>query len=154
MTEHQLIQDWIAPHLVKMESAEIKAQQVLWGKMEKKVVLISKSNNVENDTMLIKKVIGLTNNFNEDDFAFLQQQSTFSLLETNNFFGAEKIFLFNFKPNECAIYFNGIADEPFKINGIEICFLPSLEKCVTDPIYKKRFAQIWLKMLNTKWIQK
>jgi hypothetical protein len=154
MTEQQLIQNWIAPHLVKMESAEIKAQQVLWGKMEKKILLIAKSNNIENDSTLIKKVIGLTQDFATDDFAFIQQQQSFSLMETNNFFGAEKILLFNFKPNECAIYFNGMSDEPMQLNGIEICFLPSLEKCVTDPVYKIRFAKIWLKMLNTKWIQK
>ncbi len=154
MTEQQIIQNWITNHLVKTDDAEINTQQVLWGKLEKKILLIVKTDNIENDSALIKKVIGLTQNFAADDFAFIHYNRSFSLINVIHYFGAEKILLFNFKPSECAVYFNGISDEPMLLNGIEICFLPYMEKCVTDPVYKIRFAKIWLKILNTKWIQK
>ncbi len=154
MTEQHLIQNWITPHLLNFASAEIKSQQVLWGSMDKKILLIAKSIDVEADSALIKKVIGLTQDFSETDFAFITCNDSFQLTETISFFGAEKIILFGFKPNECAIYFNGINDEPMRLAETEICFFPSINKCVTDAVYKKRFAQIWLKILNTKWIQK
>jgi hypothetical protein len=154
MDEHDLIQSWVEPHLVRMNFAEMNTQQVLWGKMEKKILLISKSLNAENDTALIQKVIALTQDFSNDSFAFIQQSSSFSLLECNQFFGAEKIILFGFTPAECSIYLKGITDEPFELQAIQLCFFPSIEKCVTDAVYKKRFAQFWLKILNTKWIQK
>ncbi len=80
--------------------------------------------------------------------------SEFSLLEITQSLGAEKIFVFGFTPIQTGIFMQGLSDEPFELQQKTIWFLPSVEKCVTDADYKKRFAKFWLQILQTKWITK
>ena len=148
-----LVQQWVKSNLVFAQENNLNwKSDDGWGNFDKKLLLIALSNNIENDSVLLKKVIGLTENFSENDFYFLPKTTAnFSLNELTQQTGATKIFLFGFSPAQCGIFLQGITDEPFQLQNKTICFLPIVEKCVADVDYKKRFAAIWLNILQTKW---
>jgi hypothetical protein len=157
VAEQNLIANWVQPHLVNVsdEIGSVQGIKGSWGNFEKQILLLVNSNNIENDSALLEKVILLTADFCDNDFYFLPLNfAEFSLLEITQSLGAEKIFVFGFTPIQAGIFIQGLSDEPFELRQKTICFLPSVEKCVTDLVYKKRFAQIWLKILQTKWITK
>ncbi len=157
VAEQNLISDWVQPHLVNVRDkiGAVQGAEGSWGNFEKQILLLVNSTNIRNDEALLKKVILLTADFCDKDFYFLPINfSEFSLLEITQSLGAEKIFVFGFTPTQAGIFMQGLSDEPLELQQKTICFLPSVEKCVTDLDYKKRFGQIWLKILQTKWITK
>jgi hypothetical protein len=154
LNEEIIIEDLLEKNLIKTEPKVLSNENIIWGNGNKNILLISKSTSVENDSSLIKKVISLTENFSEPDFYFLQYPSAFSLIETIRGLNAEKVFVFGFSPIECAIFHHQSAEQIFNISHTEICFFREINFSVADANYKKIFAAIWLKMLQTKWIQK
>ena len=157
VAEQNLIANWVQPHLVNVndEIGSVSTISGSWGNFEKRILLLVNSSNIENDSALLKKVILLTADFSDNDFYFLPLNfSEFSLLEITQSLGAEKIFVFGFTPIQTGIFMQGLSDEPFELQQKTIWFLPSVEKCVTDADYKKRFAKFWLQILQTKWITK
>ncbi|MEN9522424.1 MAG: hypothetical protein RL065_801 [Bacteroidota bacterium] len=156
--ESLLVQQWIQPLLVNIsdDAFSFKSVDGSWGKMNKKILLISKPQSSANaDSELLKKVISLTQNFEVDDFFYLPLQQKFpSLLSIIEFTGAETILFFNVKPSDVCLYQQAIVDLPYYQNQTQIVFLPIVEQCITHSDYKKHFARVWLKMLNTSWIKK
>jgi hypothetical protein len=149
----------INKHLVKINltSNNILNTENSWGDFNKKVLLLS--NNIGDfttETSLLQKVISLTENYEMNDFRFvkLNKHIHFSLVEQIQFSGAEKIMLFGFLPAEASVFIDKISDFPFSLKNCEIVFFPSVDKCVTDMLYKKHFASIWLQLLKTSWIKK
>ncbi|MFM2226306.1 MAG: hypothetical protein RJA07_2508 [Bacteroidota bacterium] len=153
-----LMNNLLQNHLVKIndDTFSIKNIEGSWGKMNKKTLLVSKPNvSVESDTELLKKVITLTQDYEADDFFYLPIHQKFpSLLSLIEFAGAENILFFNIKPSDVSLYQQGIVDLPFHHNQTKIVFFPIVEQCVTNAEYKRHFAAVWLKMLNTSWIKK
>ena len=153
-----LMSNLLQNHLVRISDDAFSLKNVSgsWGKMNKKIFLVSKPNtSFESDSELLKKVISLTENFNEDDFFYLPIQQNFPTLNyLIEFTGAENILFFNINPAEVSLYQQGIKDIPFLYHQTNIVFFPIVEQCVTNAEYKRHFAAIWLKMLNTTWIKK
>jgi hypothetical protein len=153
-----LMNNLLQNHLVKIndDAFSIKNVEGSWGKMNKKTLLVSKPlSSTQNDSELLKKVITLTQDYEADDFFYLPIQQKFpSLLSLIEFTGAENILFFNIKPSDVSLYQQGIVDLPFHQHQTQIVFFPMVEQCVTNAEYKKHFARVWLKMLNTTWIKK
>ena len=153
-----LMNNLLQNHLVKINDDAFSIKNVTgsWGKMNKKVLLVSKpQSSSENDFELLNKVITLTQNYEVDDYFYLPIQQNFpSLLSLIEFAGAEKILFFNINPTDVSLYQKGIVDLPFNYNQTQIVFFPIVEQCVTNAEYKRHFATVWLKMLNTTWIKK
>jgi hypothetical protein len=158
-TKGILIENSITPHLVITNDVQfsLKNYNGSWGLMNKKIVLVSLvQQSIINDTELLGRAINASENYSKDDFFYLpitllQLPSLLQLIENT---GAEKILFFGIQPHQVNLYWQVVPTLPIKIKSTDIIFFKTLETCFGDAIYKKYFATIWLKMLNTSWIKK